>query len=419
MHGDRIKIGGDSLDELVKDNQRFAARRRSHVPRVTSRAGFRWRASVLRGLERIGSAAVTGQPVTVVVPALYNAMPAETAASGWLNELETLSAIRHRIIAAANLTGWDVFTFHTLHNPDPFFASMLAAVRETWLKEGTLKPGCIAESLRRFGPPYKYNSIQPRLVENLIFQSCFMDWLKAKAEARPLRFHVIGTALIGALVSCRALSYESAVMMAVKVGARWDRVVAARAEDALHRKSVPAGDDSRDTLGWLRFSQVRQIIEGRHLLALGINHADLPQLDAPAWPIWFSATAEEEPVRLESVRDVRSAWESMNLKSWSPARPRPLPGDSSAAQVRGWLVSPSHALASGCRWSVYNYLLATPTAALLFLDHIATFGCPTKRYPEGQRSEPLPGIEDKAHRPLIRELHLHRRLKHSGGHRHS
>jgi hypothetical protein len=31
-------------------------------------------------------------------------------------------------------------------------------------------------------------------------------------------------------------------------------------------------------------------------------------------------------------------------------------------------------MAAACRWSVYNYLLATPNSALLFLDYIATMG---------------------------------------------
>jgi hypothetical protein len=31
-------------------------------------------------------------------------------------------------------------------------------------------------------------------------------------------------------------------------------------------------------------------------------------------------------------------------------------------------------MAAICRWSVYNYLLATPETAVLFLDHIAALG---------------------------------------------
>ena len=45
------------------------------------------------------------------------------------------------------------------------------------------------------------------------------------------------------------------------------------------------------------------------------------------------------------------------------------------ADVKGWLVSPQHPMASVCRWSVYNYLLATPDSSLMFLDHIAALGC--------------------------------------------
>jgi hypothetical protein len=63
----------------------------------------------------------------------------------------------------------------------------------------------------------------------------------------------------------------------------------------------------------------------------------------------------------------------MDLASWSPDLPKRLPADY-ADRVRGWLVSPLHPMASTCHWSVYNYLLATPNSALLFLDHIAALG---------------------------------------------
>ena len=100
--------------------------------------------------------------VSVVVPALYNYMPAEAVALGWLNEIDALGAIRHRILDSTKLTGWDVFTFHTRHNLDPFYASTIAAVRETWLREGTLKPSSIAETVKHYGAAYQYNRISPR-----------------------------------------------------------------------------------------------------------------------------------------------------------------------------------------------------------------------------------------------------------------
>ena len=59
----------------------------------------------------------------------------------------------------------------------------------------------------------------------------------------------------------------------------------------------------------------------------------------------------------------------MNLASWSSELP-----PVASEPVRGWLVSPQHPMASACRWSVYNYLLATPQSAVLFLDHIAALG---------------------------------------------
>ena len=64
----------------------------------------------------------------------------------------------------------------------------------------------------------------------------------------------------------------------------------------------------------------------------------------------------------------------MNFASWTPDIPKPLVQDRNSGRVRGWLASPMHPVASTCHWSVYNYLLATPTSSLLFLDHIASLG---------------------------------------------
>ena len=130
-------------------------------------------------------------------------MPAEAVALGWLNEIDALGAIRHRIADATKLTGWDVFTFHTRHNLDPFYASTIAAVRETWLHEGGLKRSSIAETVKRYGAAYQYNCIPARLVENLVFQSSLMGWLSTRAGDIPFRYHVLGTGLLSALVWSR------------------------------------------------------------------------------------------------------------------------------------------------------------------------------------------------------------------------
>ena len=55
------------------------------------------------------------------------------------------------------------------------------------------------------------------------------------------------------------------------------------------------------------------------------------------------------------------------------AAPKALPADG-PVRIRGWLVSAMHPAAVTCRWSVYNYLLATPQAGMLFLEHIAALG---------------------------------------------
>ena len=68
------------------------------------------------------------------------------------------------------------------------------------------------------------------------------------------------------------------------------------------------------------------------------------------------------------------ALEAMNLASWTSDVPKLLAQERRAGRVRGWLASPMNPVASACHWSVYNYLLATPTASQLFLEHIAFMG---------------------------------------------
>src|SRR5437773_8831062 len=134
---------------LCTTNQQYAWKECTYPAPVASRRRFEWKASALRGLEHLHKMQVSGQPITVVVPALYNFLPAEAVALGWLNDINALNTIRHRIMEAAKLTGWDVFTFHTHHNLDSFFDSNIATVRDTWLREGSLNRNSVAESLRR------------------------------------------------------------------------------------------------------------------------------------------------------------------------------------------------------------------------------------------------------------------------------
>jgi hypothetical protein len=188
------------------------------------------------------------------------------------------------------------------------------------------------------------------------------------------------------------------VYTALKVGARWDASLTSLAEEELEQTGVARTEEN---VGWARFDRVRQILEGRSIVSLGTSASDLPPderseckpdraqpsgVDAPSRPFWFSATAKDEPVLIETVRDVRYALESMDLASWSPNLPKHLPADC-ADRVRGWLVSPMHPMAAACRWNVYNYLLATPDSGQLFLDHIAARGrrplaAPRSRVPE-------------------------------------
>jgi hypothetical protein len=196
-----------------------------------------------------------------------------------------------------------------------------------------------------------------------------MDWLSSRSERTMLRYHVLGTGLLSALVWSGAMPFAAAVETAMKVGARWDEGVTSLGVSELAKADMP---ESEENLGWLRFNRVRMMVEGRSVISFTASPSDLPRADAPSRPFWFSSTASEDPVKIETARDVRAALESMNLASWSPRLPRPLPIPS--ADIKGWLASPLHPIAAACRWSFYNYLLATPDSTLMFLDNIATIG---------------------------------------------
>ena len=96
----------------------------------------------------------------------------------------------------------------------------------------------------------------------------------------------------------------------MKVGSRWDANLSnIVSEELAHGKK----DQTAENLGWLYFHRVREIMEGRSILAMGASKSDVPPVEAPARPFWFSVTSHDEPVLLETVRDVQWALESMNL----------------------------------------------------------------------------------------------------------
>jgi hypothetical protein len=333
---------------------------RTYPVPVPSRQGLRWKASALRRLHRFSNGIGPARPATIMVPALYNFMPAETLAMGWLNEIDALVTIRQRMICASKVTGWDVFTFHTLHNLDHYFDTTIAAVRDTWLKEGNLSPAAILETKRRFSKPYDYFRIPARLVENLVFQSSLLDWVGHRASEVPLQFHVIGTALLSALVSSGSVPFGSAVQSVLKFGSRWDDTLSGSEQS-----------NEADEIGWSRFARLRRLMEGKAVTALAVPREDLPEVAAPMKPFLYSPTVKDDPVLISTARDAALALETLNLSSWAYATPAALRADES---VRGWLISPLHPIARLCRWSISNYLLATPASVSLFLDHIAALG---------------------------------------------
>jgi hypothetical protein len=353
------KQGKDGFSSIKgAEKRQFAWKTRSYPVPMVSRRGFRWKASALRTLQPWIGGTASVKPVTVVVPALYSILPAETVAMGWFNEIDALGSIHHRMITSSRITGWDVFTFHTLHNQDPFFNSTIAAVHDTWVNEGTLSRQAVLEAKRQFSKPYDYHRVTPRLVENLVFQSSLLDWMTRHSSDVPLRFHVIGTALLSALVSSRSITFESSVTSAVKFGKRWDDTISGSAQGA-----------TTDEIGWARFLQIRRVMEGRSTLDLGVAAEEMPLPNAPAKPFWYSPTPNDPAVLITTAQEAKTALQTMNLSSWSCS----MPVDEEKG-VRGWLASPLHPVAKACRWSVSNYLLATPDSAMLFLDHIATIG---------------------------------------------
>jgi hypothetical protein len=282
---------------------------------------------------------------------------------GWLNEIQALPTIRQRISAAARQTGWDVYTFHTQHNLDHFFDTTITAMRDTWANEGSLSRTAIIETKRRFATTYDYHLIQPRLIENLVFQSSLMEWTARRAQDVPLEFHVIGTSLLSALVAQRSIAFDAAVSTALKIGARWDSAVECIAQERAAKSASSSATEVRRQ----RFGIIDRVIQGREPVSFTVATEDLCRAEAPARPFWFSPVAAEEPIRIETARDAAIALESLNLNSWMPGKVR-VAGDS----FRGWLISPLHGMAKMCRWSVSNYLLATPSSVSRFIHDVAS-----------------------------------------------
>src|SRR5262249_18285001 len=224
-----------------------------------------------RTIHQWNRTAVSHQPATIMVPALFSLMPAECLALGWLNEIDSLVTIRQRMVSAAQITGWDVFTFHTLHNADPFFDTTISAVRDTWVKERSLSTVAIHETKRRFGKPCEYHRIHARLIENLVFQSSLLDYIRLNANDVPLRLQVTGSALLSALVSTGSISFNAAVESVLKFGVRWDETLRGMSKAT-----------TEDEAGWAEFHQVRRMLEGRASISMGVSPEDLPVPEAPA-----------------------------------------------------------------------------------------------------------------------------------------
>jgi hypothetical protein len=146
----------------------------------------------------------------------------------------------------------------------------------------------------------------------------------------------------------------------MKFGSRWDR--------SLRDK----GNGTEEEIGWSEFHQIQRLIEGSSSISISVYRKELPVPEAPVRPFWYSATITSEPMLIRTAKEAAEALETLNLRSWSfvPLKQAP----SGKEPVRAWLVSPLHPMARFCRWSLSNYLLATPASVTLFLDHIASLG---------------------------------------------
>ena len=189
-----------------------------------------------------------------------------------------------------------------------------------------------------------------------------MEWTARRAQDVPLEFHVIGTALLSALVAQRSIAFDAAVDTALKIGARWDSAVESVVEQR-EKSASPSPNEVRRQ----RFGIVDHVLRGREQVSITVAREDLCHAEAPARPFWFSAVAAEEPIRIETARDAAMALESLNLNSWMPGKVR-----VAADSFRGWLISPLHGMAKMCRWSVSNYLLATPSSVSRFIHDVAS-----------------------------------------------
>jgi hypothetical protein len=158
------------------------------------------------------------------------------------------------------------------------------------------------------------------------------------------------------------MSFEAATDTALKVGARWDASVASLAE----QKAAKSARPTKGELSRLRFDIIDRIIAGREQLSIAAASEDFCTVGAPARPFWFRSVATADPIRIETARDAVIALEALNLNSWSPGNLRP-----TGRSFRGWLISPLHAMARMCRWSISNYLLATPSSVAMFIHDVA------------------------------------------------
>ena len=89
-----MQNGIPNSPETPSAGRKYGWKPRTYVVPVPSRKGFQWKASALQGLQRLDRRPPNRRPVSVVVPALFNPMPGEVIALGWLNEIDSLATIR-------------------------------------------------------------------------------------------------------------------------------------------------------------------------------------------------------------------------------------------------------------------------------------------------------------------------------------
>ena len=84
-----------------------------------------------------------------------------------------------------------------------------------------------------------------------------------------------------------------------------------------------------DNDGWLRFERMKRLMEGRAVTSLAVPREDMPEVEAPSKPFWYSPAINADPMLITTSQDAKLALETLNLSSWAYSSPLSLRADES------------------------------------------------------------------------------------------